>query len=256
MEHLRGPLPRRWNRTGYMTRDVNVWVVSLQGPLGRRLQSRKHVLNPVERERGDRFLLERDRRAYVLAHILVREVLSRFEPAVRPNEWRFETAQGGRPELSAEFAATGLRFNISHTAGLVACVVTPHVDCGIDVERHFERDNVMALARRSLSPTQLAALEAVPLVSRSTEFLRYWTFKEARVKALGKGLLMDLREVESPLDRFARPGQVAEPERQGCNLWQDWQWQHQSRFQAALSLRHDIRTEIRQLRLVVHDALL
>ena len=46
------------------------------------------LLEPDERSRAERFQFERDRNAFVLAHALLRRVLSRYE-RVQPDSWRF-----------------------------------------------------------------------------------------------------------------------------------------------------------------------
>ncbi len=89
-------------------------------------------LSPEETKRYRRYHRRCDRKLFLLAHALLRRTLSRYAD-VGPAEWRFDIAEHGRPELSAPFSGLGLRFNISHTPGLAAVVISNEADAGIDV---------------------------------------------------------------------------------------------------------------------------
>jgi 4'-phosphopantetheinyl transferase len=103
---------------------------------------------------------------------------------------------GGRPLIEVSGAhAADVHIAISHargpagTAGLgvVAVAVSGIGPVGVDVE--VVRDlPVLALARRWLTATETAWLEARPEPQRAAAFLLLWTQKEAVGKALGTGL--------------------------------------------------------------------
>ena len=90
-----------------------------------------------------RLVFDRDRRAFLMTRALVRTTLSRYAP-VAPADWRFITNAHGRPEiLDRPAGVPDLRFNISHTDGLIACAVTIGREVGVDVEhigRHLTHD--------------------------------------------------------------------------------------------------------------------
>jgi 4'-phosphopantetheinyl transferase len=67
---------------------------------------------------------------------------------------------------------------------------------GVDVEALTPFGDLAAVARRWFSPTEQAALSALPPDRRLAGFYRLWTRKEAVVKALGLGMTL-------PLDRFS-----------------------------------------------------
>ncbi|WP_329213094.1 4'-phosphopantetheinyl transferase superfamily protein [Streptomyces sp. NBC_01485] len=173
------------------TRQAHVWTCRVpRSPEGGDDQAARWLplLSVSERDRMDRFRHAADRDLYATAHGLLRTALSRAAPGVDPTEWQFRTGPQGRPELAGEAAGTGLRFNLSHTAGLAACVVTRGPDCGIDVEALGRRSADHRSVRTVLAPSEAAALLALPEPSRAAGFLRYWTLKEAYAKAIGLGL--------------------------------------------------------------------
>lgn len=92
------------------------------------------TLSPEEAARAGRFLRAEDRRDYIVAHCLLREALSQYQPAYAPDAWRFETNSFGKPSISTNhLLGSPMEFSLSHTRGFVACAVAP-VRIGIDVE--------------------------------------------------------------------------------------------------------------------------
>jgi 4'-phosphopantetheinyl transferase len=145
------------------------------------------VLSDAERARGERFRFARDRRDYAAAHALTREALSRYGD-LAPEQWRFQEAAGGKPSLAADDGPPPLTFNLSHTHGLVACVIAAGADVGIDVEDVDRRVGAEEIASRFFSSSERADLAGCPADQRARRFFELWTLKEAYIKALGKGL--------------------------------------------------------------------
>jgi 4'-phosphopantetheinyl transferase len=151
-------------------------------------------LDAAETARLERFHRRSDRERYLLAHALVRGVLSRYA-SVDPGDWSFAANRWGRPRIAGPPGAPPLRFSLSHTPGLVACAVGRDCDCGVDVEALERRGDPLRVAPRVLAAAELEELRAQPEASRRERFLTYWTLKEATTKALGKGLTQPFREI-------------------------------------------------------------
>jgi 4'-phosphopantetheinyl transferase len=177
--------------------ESHVW---LAGPQLAECASRRTryeaLLSSAELQRYRRFHFQRDQHLYLVAHALVRTTLSRYVD-VAPECWQFSVNRYGRPEIdAAQGALAPLRFNLSHTHGLAACIVTQLVDCGVDVEREHDLDDMMTLAKTVFSRHEREALAAVPTAGRKSRFFDYWTLKESYIKARGMGLSL-------PLDAFS-----------------------------------------------------
>jgi 4'-phosphopantetheinyl transferase len=121
--------------------------------------------------------------------------LSRYVD-VAPREWQFAANAYGRPELGATHASCGLRFNLSNVPDIVACVVTRGCDVGVDVEPITRMQGEHSIAERYFTADESADIRAAAPERRSERFFRYWTLKEAYIKAHGSGLSL-------PLDAFA-----------------------------------------------------
>jgi len=105
----------------------------------------------------------------------------------------------GRPDLPIEGD-----FNVSHSGGLVVCAYTPRGRLGVDVEKiHHVPLEELADA---LSDPERASIEAMQ--DQDTEFFRVWTFKEAVIKADGRGVGLGLKRIDSRAQRVDLDGDV------------------------------------------------
>ena len=147
------------------------------------------MLTDEERARTDCFRLARDRRISLVTRALLRITLSRYCD-VPPARWRFRTNDHGRPEIASP--ASALRFNVSHTDGLVVCLVGRARALGVDVETLRRQRRWLDLAERFFAPAEARALSEVPPARLALRFLEYWTLKESYVKARGRGLTLPL----------------------------------------------------------------
>ncbi|WP_217544724.1 4'-phosphopantetheinyl transferase superfamily protein [Streptomyces sp. GbtcB6] len=151
------------------------------------------LLSGEERARCERALSPQLRRRRLAARLLARHALA--ERSGRPpGAWRFRTTGDGRPE--PEPAYGGLRFNLTHTDGLIACVVTDAGRaCGVDAEPSPAGADALAHLPRFFAPAERAELERAPREERAALVAAYWVLKEAYLKALGTGLRRELSTV-------------------------------------------------------------
>lgn len=175
-----------------------------------KLDSYRPLLSQDENDRMARLIFERDRRAFLVTRALVRTTLSRYA-SVAPAEWRFIANVHGRPEiLERPPGAPDLRFNISHTDGLIACAVTIGREVGVDVE-HIHRRLSHDVAGRFFAPAEVTDLRRLPAEDQERVFFDYWTLKEAYIKARGFGLALPLGDFAFKLQPPATPTIAFEP---------------------------------------------
>jgi 4'-phosphopantetheinyl transferase len=218
--------------------EVHVWLTRPDdiGDSGH-LAACRAMLSDDERERLARLRRESDRRAFLAAHALVRSALSRYAE-VPPEGWTFTANHWGRPEIAGPGAVPALRFSLSHTSGLTACAVALDRDCGVDVEAFDRSGDPLKIARRVLSPKEIADLEARPAGTRRDHFLAYWTLKEAYVKARGMGLSLPLREFSFSLAGERIRIEFAEPGADVASSWQFASLRPTPRHVLAIAVRH------------------
>jgi 4'-phosphopantetheinyl transferase len=162
------------------------------------------LLGPQELERYGRLRREASQREFLVAHALARVTLSRYAP-VPPEAWSFALGEHGRPEISGPSEARGLRFNLSHTRGMVAFAVTREHDVGVDVENRARRLRHRELSERFFGEAEVEALQALVPEERAQRFLELWTLKEAYLKARGLGISVPLRGFQFQLSDSVPP---------------------------------------------------
>jgi 4'-phosphopantetheinyl transferase len=180
-----------------------MWHASLD-PGPDRLRQLESALSRDERERADRFRFSRDRRRYVAARGILREILA-MRLGHEPAALQFEYGERGKPALKKACGGGELFFNIAHSADHGVFAVSAVAELGIDVEVVRPVPDRDAIARRFFTPGESAAIAALPASLRTQAFFLCWTRKEAFIKALGEGL-------SHPLDAFAvsvEPGRPA-----------------------------------------------
>lgn len=175
-------------------RSVDVWLLSLSALTDDARQFHERRLADDELARARRYLVAHARDEFVAARALLRTQLSRYT-GVPIKSWRFETNRFGCPAIAAPIAHRNIRFNISHTNGLVACAVSVGHEIGVDLENVTRHLDVLSLAQSFFAPTEREALARLPSEEGRSLFFSYWTLKESYIKARGMGLSI-------PLDAF------------------------------------------------------
>jgi 4'-phosphopantetheinyl transferase len=106
---------------------------------------------------------------------------------VAPVDLCFERTEAGKPVLTNE--ASAIAFNVSHGPRWAACAVTDESDVGVDVDCETRRNRVDDIAAQYFHAQEQAALAAIQDEEmRRRAFFRYWTLKEAYIKARGETL--------------------------------------------------------------------
>lgn len=90
------------------------------------------------------------------------------------------------------FRNVKLDFNISHSGNIIVCVIAPKRSIGIDVEKIMSID--LQPFKAQMTRSEWTTVLQSP--DQDKAFYRYWTQKEAVVKAYGKGLSVPLSSFE------------------------------------------------------------
>ena len=177
-----------------LRREAHLWLTKPESVQDEEiLRGLEATLSEGELGRYRRFRFPEDRRRYLVSHALVRRVLSKYVD-IKPTEWIFSHSMYGRPEI-ANIDAPALRFNLTHTTGLSACVVTLSQECGADAEHIDARHNLLGVAERMFSRSEFEALQQLQGQKSLEYFFSRWTLREAYVKALGRGLSYPTRQL-------------------------------------------------------------
>ena len=122
-----------------------------------------------------------------------------------PGRLSFGYGAHGKPFLAGEEHGA-LRFNVSHSSDAMLLAISHMREVGVDVEGL--RDNIPAteeLYETVLSEPEKQALARFGGEDERANFLRFWTLKEAFVKADGRGVSLPLERI----DVSAAEGRIA-----------------------------------------------
>src|SRR5437879_4068418 len=111
------------------------------------------ILTADERDEARRFHRARDRHQFVVARALARLALSHHFP-VPAGDWRFARDHNRKPFIAAPEISPPVRFSVSHTQGLVACLITLCAQAAVDVEK-VEPSGDLPLVARDRKSTRL-----------------------------------------------------------------------------------------------------
>lgn len=170
--------------------EVHVWTASVDG-LALDRGRFPALLAPDETARAERFIFERDRRAFTCGRTVLRMIIGRYL-GLDPGRIVFDYGPDGKPEISG----SGLSFNMSKSAGHFVYALTRGIRIGADIERVRGSDEMDRIAERFFSAPEQAIFRSVPEHARTGCFFKFWTRKEAVVKGLGKGLRLPLHLVD------------------------------------------------------------
>lgn len=183
---------------------VDLWLFAtetLESDVQAALQA---CLSPPELAQLQRLRWPTAQRQFLLSRGCLRYLLSRYT-GQRPAALTFAYGPKGKPELSpnGDHPVPPPRFNLSHSGQrlLVAISTADDVSAlGVDVERLRLVKRLSGLCRRCLTNGEAATVLAQPHPEADHQFLRYWTGKEASLKALGLGIADAVQTLELTLE--------------------------------------------------------
>jgi len=193
--------------------QINVFVGYTIPHLDKQLHDRfLDYLSVSELKKHKSFHFKKDKDLYLQAHTMVRLVLSEYLSCT-PDSLEFTVNTYGKPAL--KYYDIDLSFNLSHAKTAVALAVSNNnqLDLGIDIECSVDRGQVTDLASSFFSPDETALILKQSEKIQTEVFFKLWTLKESYIKAIGKGLSIDLGSFSfSSLEEGIKVSHYAEEE--------------------------------------------
>jgi len=211
--------------------EIHLWSSSVRQPEVLQKDLRR-TLSPDEWKKAARFRFDEQRNAYIVAHGLLRLILSCYAE-VEPERLEFVHGPRGKPALRG----VPIHFNMSHSKDVVVYAVAEEPKLGIDVEYIRSIPDVLAIARQFFSPVEYQDLLTLEEAQRSQGFFSCWTRKEAYIKAIGDGLY-------TPLDQFqvaVKPKQPValvsiQEDQRSASEWSLFDWKLSQRYACAVAI--------------------
>ncbi len=191
LNHSWSPAPPKIELT---SKEIHLWLAPLESmaPYIGFLQS---TLAPDEMERAEHFHYTKDRNCYIATHGLLRKILSRYIN-ISPERIRFQYNIHGKPYLKPLHNKAELQFNMSHSFDFALYGIAYNDEIGIDIEQISPIPEIDKLMDDYFTVEEKSHFKMLSLNDRIEKFFRYWTLKEAYMKAKGRGLDLSVSQVE------------------------------------------------------------
>jgi len=164
--------------------DVHLWAFNLDTPPR---AAWLDTLSTDERARAARFAFERDARRFRHGRAMLRGLLGHWCQQA-PHALQIATGPQGKPFLPDQASC---HFNLSHSANQAMLAISATHELGLDLEALRAPTELAALAGQIMTPAEWVVWSALPDADRLGAFYLCWTRKEAALKALGTGLLVE-----------------------------------------------------------------
>lgn len=221
--------------------EVLVWWVNLDR-VASSTEEWLGLLSVGEHVRAQRFHFQPDRQRFIVARGLLRTLLSHYV-GLPPAALEFSYGIHGKPALAPTSGGQSIRFNVSHAGGSALYAVTRGREVGIDLER-VRADRLSSRgAKRVLSPNEQIELGTLPVARQPAAWFRYWTRKEAYVKARGIGLFHPLHQIDTSSGSNGMLSIAAAPDQQApTSRWTIVDFDLGAEYVAALAMEGSLTT--------------
>jgi 4'-phosphopantetheinyl transferase len=200
--------------------DNNVHIWSFKIPAEEeKFKYYSTLLSEDEIERAQRFHFQKDRNEYVCCRGFLRETLGSYL-GISPDEIIFDYGQNGKPELVNSSVAGKIKFNLSHSKEYAVLALTHTDEIGVDIELIKNIPEMFDIAQELYTENENDLLKNASDESKNI-FFRFWTRKEAIIKAVGKGLSAPLKMIDVSSDNsivIDRSFENHSKEFEGCRL--------------------------------------
>jgi 4'-phosphopantetheinyl transferase len=167
--------------------EVHLWRIKLDlsGSIFHHLEE---LLSPEEQLGANKFIHESDRRRFVLGRGGVKQLLSLYSNIVL-SDIMFKIGPHGKPFVQAP---DQIHFNISHSGNWVLIAIG-NKEVGVDLEKMTGDFITDALLTECFHRHELKLIRESK--DSVVEFFKFWTRKEAFLKATGNGIVDDLQAI-------------------------------------------------------------
>jgi 4'-phosphopantetheinyl transferase len=166
--------------------EVHVWTARpLSHPED--IEQLRCSLSPDESGRAERLRPGPGRDMFIATRGILRRILSLYL-GEEPGDIEFGYGKGGKPFVRGTENTPPISFNLSHSHEVAMYAFAAGREIGIDVERLRDVRKPEDVIRRFFSETENEFYRSRPEGLKLEAFFRLWTFREASVKASGRGV--------------------------------------------------------------------
>ena len=144
------------------------------------------LLHPSEQRRSTDYIIEADRRTFIVTRAALRLALSCVTGS-DPVSFRFKYGPWGKPFVAEPTSSIPWHFSVSHSGSFSIIAVSHYARVGVDLEKRRRVPEALEIAKSCLGDRVPVVLARLENDARNGAFLRFWTAAEAFAKASGLG---------------------------------------------------------------------
>jgi 4'-phosphopantetheinyl transferase len=207
------PMSNEWKKVDALppleAGEIQLWRIDLAGSTA--LHDRfAGFLTPTEQSHASRCRPGRVQEHFLVGRACLRILLGNALK-LNPRSLVIATGVNGKPELQT-LNGKGISFNLAHANDTILIILGRSGPVGVDVEYFDRSTDIMEVARANFTEREINSLAGItdPQIRIAT-FYRYWTRKEAVLKADGRGLIASLSSFDVSLQSMNRhPVRISE----------------------------------------------
>lgn len=162
--------------------QIHIYTMNLDFLLDEVLKF-KQIISKDEQERAERFVFDRDRNFFIVSRGQLRMILGNYLHQ-EPKSIKFSYSTTGKPYIEE----SSLFFNVSHSQDIITLGFVNKTAIGIDIEYVRDIKDLKEMAERFFSEDEYKKICQLKKDLRQNLFFKYWTCKEAYLKATGTGI--------------------------------------------------------------------
>jgi 4'-phosphopantetheinyl transferase len=151
------------------------------------------ILSAEERSLAEKFQRESLKKQYLTVRVGLRQILAAYLGQSAAN-LKIVKTEYGKPYL---LNYPEIQFNISHSGDTLLLAISTIGAVGIDIEQPKPQlRDFSALVKKCFAASEIIYWHTLADDKKVAEFYRFWTRKEAFVKAVGRGLAIGVQHCE------------------------------------------------------------
>lgn len=172
---------------------IHIWSIDINDHIGR-IDEFNKILSVEEMDRASRFHFDMDQYRYIVTHGILRMILGGVLE-IEPRSIIFDVNDYGKPSIQKGQNEKDVFFSISHSKDALLICVCQCFEIGVDVEVENREFLPETISNTFFTDEECNTLEQFKGLNQKRLFLKYWTRKEAFIKAIGLGVNFPLDEV-------------------------------------------------------------
>lgn len=216
---------------------VHIWIANLCSPQ-RELEPFYHILSEDEKEKTNSYQFRQHQTKYIITHGILRMLLA-FYSNSDPEKLQYIYSSYGKPHL---WNNPEITFNISYSNEIGIFAFGFRQPIGIDIEYIRPMPDLQPMTDLLLSEAEKKHITNSSDLSGLNLFYKFWTRKEALVKAAGIGLSYPVRQISVSLEKE----EVVEipnvcTEKSGEGKWFVYELQNLKPYEGVLATKNQVR---------------